>query len=100
MGQASTTEAPKPTEPEKASEKPEASKDVTMTDKPKENETEGLELDNMCFQDPAFLSDLLGSLPGVDVNDPRIQEALKAVGTESTDSKTDEAKKKEEEEKK
>ena len=27
--------------------------------------------------DPAFMSDVLGSLPGVDSNDPRIKDALK-----------------------
>ena len=29
------------------------------------------------FQDPAFIEDLMRSLPGVDRNDPRIQEALR-----------------------
>jgi len=29
------------------------------------------------FQDPAFVNELLGSMPGVDPNDPEIQEALR-----------------------
>ncbi|CEM00918.1 unnamed protein product [Vitrella brassicaformis CCMP3155] len=31
------------------------------------------------FQDPAFVERMLGSLPGVDVNDPRIREALQQL---------------------
>lgn len=41
------------------------------------------------FQDPSFVNELLGSMPGVDPNDPEIQEALRKA-----------AAKKEEEEKK
>lgn len=38
------------------------------------------------FQDPTFVSELLGSLPGVDIKDPRIQAALQeATGTEKKD---------------
>jgi len=37
-------------------------------------------VDSKWFQDPSFVTDLLGALPGVDINDPRIQEALKEVG--------------------
>ena len=33
--------------------------------------------------DPAFVAELLSTLPGVDVNDPRIQEALKAAAKPS-----------------
>lgn len=36
-------------------------------------------VDSRWFQDPAFVQELLGSLPGVDINDPRIQSALKEV---------------------
>lgn len=43
------------------------------------------------FQDPAFVSELLGSMPGVDPNDPEIQEALR---------KAQEGKKKKEDDKK
>ena len=31
------------------------------------------------FQDPQFVNQLLGSLPGVDPNDPQIQEALRTA---------------------
>merc|ERR1712232_39995 len=40
------------------------------------------------FQDPAFVNELLGSMPGVDPNDPEIQEALrKAHKKEDKDDK-------------
>lgn len=81
--------APKPAEPE-------AAKDVEMTDAPKPAEAaassnaaaapaaaatdDAAAVDSRWFQDPAFVSELLGSLPGVDINDPRIQNALKEVG--------------------
>lgn len=34
------------------------------------------------LQDPDFLQELLGSLPGVDINDPKIQDALKEAGAD------------------
>jgi len=37
-------------------------------------------VDAKWFQDRAFVQELLGSLPGVDISDPRIQQALKEVG--------------------
>lgn len=37
-------------------------------------------MDSRWFQDPSFVQELLGSLPGVDINDPRIQMALQEVG--------------------
>lgn len=37
------------------------------------------QLDGRWFQDPDFVNELLGSLPGVDINDPRIQNALAEV---------------------
>jgi len=36
----------------------------------------GASVDSRWFQDPSFVQELLRSLPGVDVNDPRIQSAL------------------------
>jgi len=48
----------------------------------------GGEVDSKWFQDPNFVQELLGSLPGVDINDPRIQNALKEVQGE--DKKKDE----------
>lgn len=36
-------------------------------------------LDGRWLQDPNFVQELLGSLPGVDIDDPRIQDALKEV---------------------
>ena len=46
------------------------------------------------FQDPAFVNELLGSMPGVDPNDPEIQEALrKAQEGKKDDKKKDDDKK-------
>lgn len=36
-------------------------------------------VDATWFQDPSFVQELLGSLPGVDINDSRIQKALKEL---------------------
>jgi len=46
----------------------------------------GASVDPRWYQDPSFVQELLGSLPGVDVNDPRIQSALQEV---SGDTKED-----------
>jgi len=50
-------------------------------------------VDATWFQDPSFVAELLGGLPGVDINDPRIQNALKEVGgdekKEGADKKED-----------
>eukprot|EP00928_Gymnodinium_smaydae_P062519 TRINITY_DN46367_c0_g1_i1.p2 TRINITY_DN46367_c0_g1~~TRINITY_DN46367_c0_g1_i1.p2 ORF type:complete len:544 (+),score=206.60 TRINITY_DN46367_c0_g1_i1:149-1780(+) len=40
-------------------------------------------IDASWFQDPSFVNELLGSLPGVDINDPRIQSALREVSSET-----------------
>ncbi|CAE7172980.1 RPN10 [Symbiodinium pilosum] len=52
-------------------------KPAASSDKP----AEGGEavLDGRWLQDPSFVQELLGSLPGVDIDDPRIQDALKEV---------------------
>eukprot|EP00933_Yihiella_yeosuensis_P051686 TRINITY_DN4966_c0_g1_i1.p1 TRINITY_DN4966_c0_g1~~TRINITY_DN4966_c0_g1_i1.p1 ORF type:complete len:421 (-),score=163.21 TRINITY_DN4966_c0_g1_i1:78-1340(-) len=47
---------------------------------PKDADMGAEALDSKWFQDPSFVQELLGSLPGVDINDPRIQSALKEVG--------------------
>lgn len=47
---------------------------------PAVGEEEADAVDAKWFQDPSFVQELLGQLPGVDINDPRIQEALKEVG--------------------
>jgi 26S proteasome regulatory subunit N10 len=39
-------------------------------------------------QDPKFMSSVLGSLPGVDPNDPRIKDALKDMDKKSSDPKS------------
>jgi len=44
------------------------------------------------FQDPQFVNQLLGSLPGVDPNDPQIQEALRAANKEEEDKEGEESK--------
>lgn len=41
------------------------------------------------FQDPAFVNQLLGSLPGVDPNDPDIQNALKNAKKDGDDDNKD-----------
>merc|ERR1711915_579980 len=38
------------------------------------------------FQDPQFVNQLLGSLPGVDPNDPQIQNALRNVTKEDEEN--------------
>merc|ERR1712194_558274 len=46
------------------------------------------------FQDPAFVNQLLGSLPGVNPDDPAIQEALRKANEDADKSdKKDEGKK-------
>lgn len=78
-----TAQAPTTAE-EKVTEQTEAPKDVEMTEAKATSEAPAVEtaeggLDNNLFQDPSFVAELLGSLPGVDISDPRIQEALKDV---------------------
>jgi 26S proteasome regulatory subunit N10 len=51
------------------------------------------------FQDPAFVNELLGSMPGVDPNDPEIQQALRQA-VKAKKAVEDEKKKKQEEDKK
>mmetsp|Transcript_62824 Transcript_62824/g.99256 ORF Transcript_62824/g.99256 Transcript_62824/m.99256 type:complete len:411 (+) Transcript_62824:80-1312(+) len=80
---APTAQAPTTAE-EKVTEQTEAPKDVEMTEAKATSEAPAVEtaeggLDNNLFQDPSFVAELLGSLPGVDISDPRIQEALKDV---------------------
>merc|ERR1712032_1017908 len=43
-------------------------------------------VDSKWFQDPSFVQELLGSLPGVDINDPKIQMALKEVRGDEKDN--------------
>lgn len=53
-------------------------------------ENEGGESSGQQFQDPQFVNQLLGSLPGVDPNDPQIQNALRNVSEgEEKDEKED-----------
>jgi len=47
------------------------------------------------FQDPQFVNQLLGSLPGVDPNDPQIQEALKNAQKDDKDEDKKDGDKKE-----
>lgn len=44
------------------------------------------------FQDPAFVNELLGSMPGVDPNDPEIQEALRKAQEGKKGKKDDDKK--------
>jgi 26S proteasome regulatory subunit N10 len=87
------------TEPAPAAAPAEEKKDVPMTEAPAapaaeapaKTEEKDVDMkdaagyvasgvDTKWFQDPSFVTELLGTLPGVDINDPRIQEALKSVG--------------------
>lgn len=43
------------------------------------------------FKDPAFVQELLGSMPGVDPNDPQIQEALRKAAAEKQKGDEDQA---------
>merc|ERR1712137_1074572 len=43
------------------------------------------------FQDPAFLNQLLVSLPGVDPNDPAIQNALRNFNQQQQEEKDEDA---------
>merc|ERR1712046_230623 len=43
------------------------------------------------FQDSSFMQDLLGALPGVDINAPRIQEALKEGNDDNEPEKKDDS---------
>lgn len=49
-------------------------------------------VDSKWFQDPSFVQELLGSLPGVDISDPRIQAALQEVGSDDKEKKDGEKK--------
>lgn len=46
------------------------------------------------FQDAAFVNELLGSMPGVDPNDPEIQQALRQAGGQDDTKQKDEGAKK------
>lgn len=46
------------------------------------------------------MKNFLGTLPGVDVNDPKIQDALKSAGADGEGTEEDKEKKKKEEEEK
>jgi 26S proteasome regulatory subunit N10 len=50
------------------------------------------QVDAQWFADPAFVQELLTSLPGVDIQDPRIQEALKEVAPQDGAKKDDDKK--------
>jgi len=51
------------------------------------------------FQDPAFVNQLLGSLPGVDPNDPAIQNALRNFNQQQQEEKDEDADSKDKNEK-
>jgi len=55
---------------------------------------------NAMFQDIDFVQDLLGGLPGVDMGDARIQEALRAVGVPTEEGEKEDEKKEEKKEEK
>merc|ERR1719238_2482306 len=82
---------------------PEAAAEEPPTKKAKSEGEEKTEEDpakptdmNAMFQDIDFVQDLLGGLPGVDMGDARIQEALRAVGVPTEEGEKEDEKKKEE----
>merc|ERR1719291_191204 len=90
------TDAPAPADPKPADPAPAAPKDAPMPDAaaaaapkaaaaPAPSGGEDPAVDSKWFQDPAFVQELLGSLPGVDINDARIQAALQEVGSDDKD---------------
>lgn len=82
--------------PEAAAEEP-PTKKVKSDGEEKTAEGEAPSGDmNAMFQDIDFVQDLLGGLPGVDMGDARIQEALRAVGVPTEEGEKEEDKKKDE----
>eukprot|EP00927_Polykrikos_kofoidii_P009623 TRINITY_DN1401_c0_g1_i5.p1 TRINITY_DN1401_c0_g1~~TRINITY_DN1401_c0_g1_i5.p1 ORF type:complete len:457 (-),score=139.99 TRINITY_DN1401_c0_g1_i5:39-1409(-) len=77
-----TATAAKDVEMKEAAPAPVAAADVPVAN----SESEEAKVDAQWFQDPSFVQELLGSLPGVNINDPRIQSALKEVSTGEKDA--------------
>ncbi|KAF4676794.1 26S proteasome non-ATPase regulatory subunit 4 [Perkinsus chesapeaki] len=70
-----------------------AEKKQKKTDKPAESSSSSSTDDAAIFQDPSMVAELLSGLPGVDLNDPRIQEALKDLQGDKKDDDDDNKKK-------
>jgi 26S proteasome regulatory subunit N10 len=70
---------------------------MSMQSEAKKEEGKSGEGEQQQFQDPQFVNQLLGSLPGVNPNDPAIQSALQNLnqGDKKDDDKKNEADKKE-----
>jgi 26S proteasome regulatory subunit N10 len=70
---------------------------MSMQSEAKKEEGKSGEGEQQQFQDPQFVNQLLGSLPGVNPNDPAIQSALQNLnqGDKKDDDKKKEAEKKE-----
>lgn len=64
-----------------------------------EEEGEAKKEDKQQFQDPQFVNQLLGSLPGVDPNDPAIQSALQNINNDDDNKESDKEKSEESEKK-
>lgn len=79
-----------PAPPEKKAKTEEAPAASSAADDPNSN----------LFLDESFVKNFLGTLPGVDVNDPKIQDALKSAGADGEGTEEDKEKKKKEEEEK
>merc|ERR1719364_379247 len=84
--------------PEAAAEEPPTKK--VKSDGEEKTEEEGEKNMNAMFQDIDFVQDLLGGLPGVDMGDARIQEALRAVGVPTEEGEKEDEKKEEKKEEK
>merc|ERR1712176_1689621 len=65
------------------------------TDEAKEESKQESGSSQQQFQDPRFVNELLGSLPGVDPNDPAIQNALRNLGDDKKDEGGKDGEKKE-----
>merc|ERR1712060_349620 len=82
MGEAPKNEATKSAEPVAAATVPVEAE--TQDEAAAKDDLNGT-VDSKWFQDPSFVQELLGSLPGVDINDPQIQSALKEVRGDEKD---------------
>ncbi|KAL9189481.1 hypothetical protein ACHAXT_009156 [Thalassiosira profunda] len=69
---------------------------MSMAEGGEEKAGEGAEGGQQQFQDPAFVNQLLGSLPGVNPDDPAIQEALRKANEDADKKEGDDDKKDEE----
>ena len=96
---ATSTEAEVPTDTAMMEEDDDGDDDAAMQMALAMSMADGTGENSSEFQDPQFVNQLLGSLPGVDPNDPSIKEAIKELEKSSEDAKGDDKKKDSDEDK-